>query len=70
MWSLIIFLVLRCLVSLVFGPRTPTGGCVGAFPPTIVAGGSRGGEATDVRDPLAGVRGKHPQKEIYMKNAL
>jgi hypothetical protein len=33
----------RGLVSTGFGPQTPTGGCGGDFPPTIDAGGSRGG---------------------------
>jgi hypothetical protein len=31
-WSLIIFLVFKCLVSVVFGPHTPTGGCGGVTP--------------------------------------
>ena len=43
MWSLIIFLVFKCLVLAMFGPHTPTGGCGGAFPLTIAEGGSRGG---------------------------
>jgi hypothetical protein len=34
--------VFRCLVSAVFGPHTPRGGCGGACPPTIAVGGSRG----------------------------
>ena len=42
-WSLIIFLVFRCLVSAMFGPHTSTGGCEGACPPTIATGGSMGG---------------------------
>ena len=37
---------LPCFKGLVlaeFGPQTPTGGCWGAFPPTILAGGLQGG---------------------------
>jgi hypothetical protein len=65
-WSLIIFLVFRCLVSAVFGPHTPMGGCGGAFPPTTAAGGV----TTIVRAPPRGGSGEAPSKGKFYEKCL
>lgn len=66
MWILIIFLVLRCLVSAEFGPHTPMRGCGGAFPSTIDA---RGRKLMSKPLPM-GVRGKRPQKDFFFEKCL
>ena len=53
MWSLIIFLVFRCLLSVVFGLHTLTGGVGGLDPPLQLQGGL-GGVTTIVRAPSKG----------------
>ena len=69
MWSLIIFLVFRCLVSAMFGPHTPKGECGQAFSPTTTAGGSRGA-ATIVRAPPGGSLRKAPPKGFFYEKCL
>ena len=66
MWSLIIFLVFKDLVSARFGPHTPTGGCGGACPTIIVVEGA----TIDVRAPLVRVRGQRPRKDFFYEKCL
>ena len=66
MWSLIIFLMLKGLVSTGFGSHIPTGGCGGAFSPTIVAGV----EESDVRAPPSGGSGAVPPKGFFYEKCL
>ena len=56
-WSLIIFLVFRGLVSVGFRHHNPMGVCGGAFPPTIAARKSKGGNNAS-------------ERIFFMKNAL
>ena len=49
------------IVSVAFGPQIPKGGCGGACPPTIAAGGSR---------PLGKGSGAVPLKGIFYEKCL
>ena len=69
MWSLIIFLVFRCLVSAEFGPHTLTRVCGGVCPPTIVAGGSKGGDSWCPSPPWREF-GAVPLKGIFYEKCL
>ena len=69
-WSLIIFLVFRCLVQPVLDPIPQRGGCGGSFPPTIVAGESRGGGQVMSTPPLVGVWGQRPRKDFFYEKCL
>ena len=66
-WSLIIFLVFRCLVSAMFGPHAPKGGCAGACPPTKAARGSRGGSSYCLSPPGGGSVAVPPKRIFYEK---
>ena len=67
-WSLIIFLVFRCLVSVKFGPYTQTRG-VGGLAPTIVVGGSKGGDSWCPSPPDGGSR-EVPSKCFFYEKCL
>jgi hypothetical protein len=56
---------LKDLVSVGFGPQTPTGGGR-AFPPTIVAGGSKGTK-TGFQAPLGESSGAAPLKGFFFR---